>query len=337
MAEPRPPLLAAVNKPAAKAKPDVPRLRKELTDREKRIRAAKEDGSFDEIRSRFNEASMASGTMMDERGNIVPRDSGSPMPKGRGRGGVRRKDESREEFRARMDAGMPRGMGAAGTGVDVLNALKDRNLTPQEAAAKASIIRAEGGQINRDGSRSKRGVRPAPQSSTGRDYDPVAARERMMGDARAAVAAKKEQQAADDFLLRRQEEAARTPGTSRGFANKYGTGQATTLTPEQFAKRKPATVTEGGRNPAPNNKIKDRNMPQRTPITNDLREVINWMNAEQESSIAPAGKYKGKVGMPALDSRRRLQESDARMRAFNNQRKNQVTQMTKAFNQRGMA
>ena len=159
----------------------------------------------------------------------------------------------------------------------------------------------------------------------------------MMGDARAAVAAKKEQQAADDFLLRRQEEAARTPGTSRGFANKYGTGQATTLTPEQFAKRKPATVTEGGRNPAPNNKIKDRNMPQRTPITNDLREVINWMNAEQESSIAPAGKYKGKVGMPALDSRRRLQESDARMRAFNNQRKNQVTQMTKAFNQRGMA
>jgi hypothetical protein len=299
-------------KPAAKGKdkPDVPRLRKELTDREKRIRAAKEDGSFDEIRSRFNEASMASGTMMDERGNIVPRDSGSPMPKGRGRGGVRRKDESREEFRARMDAGMPRGMGAAGTGIDALNALKDRNLTPQEAAAKASIIRAEGGQINRDGSRSKSGVRPAPQSSTGRDYDPVAARERMMGDARAAVAAKKEQQVADDFLLRRQEEAARTPGTSRGFANKYGTGQATTLTPEQFAKRKAATT--------PLSRSQGTKM--------SLREEIGFLNKEQEAA-----------GMPAMDSRQRLQASDARMKAFNDQKKRQVTQMTKAFNQRGMA
>jgi hypothetical protein len=299
-------------KPAAKGKdkPDVPRLRKELTDREKRIREAKKDGSFEAIQSRFNEASMASGTMMDDRGNIVPRDSGSPMPKGRGRGGVRRKDESREEFRARMDAGMPRGMGAAGTGVDVLNALKDRNLTPQEAAAKASIIRAEGGQINRDGSRSKRGVRPAPQSSTGRDYDPVAARERMMGDARAAVAAKKEQQAADASLLRRQEEAARTPGTSRGFANKYGTGQATTLTPEQFAKRKPATT--------PLSRSQGTKM--------SLREEIGFLNKEQEAA-----------GMPVMDSRQRLQASDARMKAFNDQKKRQVTQMKKAFNQRGMA
>ena len=291
-----------------KAKPDVPRLRKELTDREKRIRAAKKDGSFDEIRSRFNEASMASGTMMDERGNIVPRDSGSPMPKGRGRGGVRRKDESREEFRARMDAGMPRGMGAAGTGIDAFNALQDRNLTPQEAAAKASIIRAEGGQINRDGSRSKRGVRPAPQSSTGRDYDPVAARERMMGDARAAVAAKKEQQAADDFLLRRQEEAARTPGTSRGFANKYGTGQATTLTPEQFAKRKPSTT--------PLSRSQGTKM--------SLREEIGFLNKDQEA-----------VGMPALDSRRRLQESDARLKAFNLKKKSQASNIPRASQKYG--
>jgi hypothetical protein len=219
---------SAANKPKpsgkGKDKPDVPNLRKELTDREKRIREAKKDGSFDEIRSRFNEASMASGTMMDERGNIVPRDSGSPMPKGRGRGGVRRKDESREEFRARMDAGMPRGMGAAGTGIDAFNALQDRNLTPQEAAAKASIIRAEGGQINRDGSRSKSGVRPAPQSSTGRDYDPVAARERMMGDARAAVAAKKEQQSADKKLDVMDAMKRRKPGFRDAFANQYGTG-----------------------------------------------------------------------------------------------------------------
>jgi hypothetical protein len=233
---------ASKPKSSGKDKPDVPNLRKELTDREKRIRAAKKDGSFDAIRQSFNEASMASGTMMDERGNIVPRDSGSPMPKNRTRGGVRGRDESREAFRARMDAGMPRGMGAAGTGVDVLNALQDRNLTPQEAAAKASIIRAEGGQINRDGTRSKSGVRPAPQSSTGRDYDPVAARERMMGDAGAAVAAKKEQQAADDFLTKKREEAIRTPGSVGGFATKDGWGERKTLTPEQFAKRKPATT-----------------------------------------------------------------------------------------------
>ena len=301
----------AANKPKpsgkGKDKPDVPRLRKELTDRQKRIRAAKEDGSFDEIRSRFNEASMASGTMMDERGNIVPRDSGSPMPKGRGRGGVRRKDESREEFRARMDAGMPRGMGAAGTGVDALNALKDRNLTPQEAAAKASIIRAEGGQINRDGTRSK-AVRAAPRSSTGRDYDPVAARDRMMGDARAAVAAKKEQQAADDFLLKKREEAARTPGTSRGFANKYGTGQATTLTPEQFAKRKPATT--------PLSRSQGTKM--------SLREEIGFLNKEQEAA-----------GMPALDSRRRLQESDARLKAFNLKKKSQASNIPRASQKYG--
>jgi hypothetical protein len=268
MAEPRPPLLAAANKPAAKAKPDVPRLRKELTDREKRIRAAKKDGSFDAIRQSFDEASMASGTMMDERGNIVPRDSGSPMPKGRGRGGVRRKDESREEFRARMDAGMPRGMGAAGTGVDALNALKDRNLTPQEAAAKASIIRAEGGQINRDGSRSK-AVRAAPRSSTGRDYDPVAARERMMGDARAAVAAKKEQQAADKKLDVMAGMKSRIPGTTRGFANQYGTGQATTLTPEQFANRKPATT--------PLSRSQGTSIP--------LRDEIDFMKKMQSRSI----------------------------------------------------
>ena len=284
----------AANKPAAKAKPDVPRLRKELTDREKRIREAKKDGSFDAIQSRFNEASMASGTMMDDRGNIVPRDSGSPMPKGRGRGGVRRKDESREEFRARMDAGMPRGMGAAGTGVDVLNALKDRNLTPQEAAAKASIIRAEGGQINRDGSRSKSGVRPAPQSSTGRDYDPVAARERMMGDARAAVAAKKEQQAADASLLRRQERAIRRPGYVGGFANKYGTGEIKTTTPEEFAKRKAATT--------PLSRSQGTKM--------SLREEIGFLNKDQ-----------GAVGMPGLDSESRLQDSDARLKSFNDKRK----------------
>jgi hypothetical protein len=269
MAEPRPPLLAAANKPAAKAKPDVPRLRKELTDREKRIRAAKKDGSFDAIRQSFNEASMASGTMMDERGNIVPRDSGSPMPKNRTRGGVRGRDESREAFRARMDAGMPRGMGAAGTGIDAFNALQDRNLTPQEAAAKASIIRAEGGQINRDGSRSKRGVRPAPQSSTGRDYDPVAARERMMGDARAAVAAKKEQQAADASLLRRQERAIRRPGYVGGFANKYGTGEIKTTTPEEFANRKPATT--------PLSKSQGTSIP--------LRDEIDFMKKMQSRSI----------------------------------------------------
>jgi hypothetical protein len=267
MAEPRPPLLAAANKPAAKAKPDVPRLRKELTDREKRIRAAKKDGSFDEIRSRFNEASMASGTMMDERGNIVPRDSGSPMPKNRTRGGVRGRDESREAFRARMDAGMPRGMGAAGTGIDAFNALQDRNLTPQEAAAKASIIRAEGGQINRDGSRSKRGVRPAPQSSTGRDYDPVAARERMMGDARAAVAAKKEQQSADKKLDVMDAMKRRKPGFRDAFANQYGTGSVEMV--KKGTPMPPATT--------PLSKSQGTSIP--------LRDEIDFMKKMQSRSI----------------------------------------------------
>jgi hypothetical protein len=302
----------SAKKPSGKGKdkPDVASLRKELMDRKKRIQAAKEDGTFDDIRSRFNEQGMKSGVMMNEFGEIFDRSTETmPMPKNRTRGGVRKKGEPEEVFRARMDAGIPRGTAGKG-GLSSGYALQDRNLTAEEAGMKGAIIEGEGGQLNRDGSRSKRGVRPAPQSSTGRDYDPVAARERMMGDARAAVAAKKEQQAADDFLLRRQEEAARTPGTSRGFANKYGTGQATTLTPEQFAKRKPATT--------PLSRSQGTKM--------SLREEIGFLNKEQEAA-----------GMPALDSRRRLQESDARMRAFNNQRKNQVTQMTKAFNQRGMA
>jgi hypothetical protein len=275
----------SAKKPSGKGKdkPDVASLRKELMDRKKRIQAAKEDGTFDDIRSRFNEQGMKSGVMMNEFGEIFDRSTETmPMPKNRTTGGVRKKGETEEEFRGRMDAGIPRGTAGKG-GLSSGYALQDRNLTAEEAGMKGAIIEGEGGQLNRDGSRSKRGIRPAPQSSTGRDYDPVAARERMMGDARAAVAAKKEQQAADDFLLKKREEAARTPGTSRGFANKYGTGQATTLTPEQFAKRKPATVTEGGRNPAPNNKIKDRNMPQRTPITNDLREVLGFMDKEQQA------------------------------------------------------
>jgi hypothetical protein len=57
-----------------------------------------------------------------------------------------------------------------------------------------------------------------------------------------------------------------------------------------------------------------------------LREEIGFLNKEQEAA-----------GMPVMDSRQRLQASDARMKAFNDQKKRQVTQMTKAFNQRGMA
>ena len=88
-----------------KDKPDVASLRKELMDRKKRIQAAKEDGTFDELRSRFNEANMASGTMMNEFGEIFDRSSETmPMPKNRTRGGVRKKGEPEEVFRARMDA-----------------------------------------------------------------------------------------------------------------------------------------------------------------------------------------------------------------------------------------
>jgi hypothetical protein len=91
----------------------------------------------------------------------------------------------------------------------------------------------------------------------------------MMGDARAAVAAKKEQQSADKKLDVMAGMKSRIPGTTRGFANQYGTGQATTLTPEQFANRKPATT--------PLSRSQGTSIP--------LRDEIDFMKKMQSRSI----------------------------------------------------
>jgi hypothetical protein len=248
-----------------KDKPDVANLRKELMDRKKRIQAAKEDGTFDDIRSRFNEQGMKSGVMMNEFGEIFDRSTETmPMPKNRTRGGVRRRGEPEEVFRARMDAGIPRGTAGKG-GLSSGYALQDRNLTAEEAGMKGAIIEGEGGQLNRDGSRSKRGVRPAPQSSTGRDYDPVAARERMMGDARAAVAAKKEQQSADKKLDVMDAMKRRKPGFRDAFANQYGTGSVEMV--KKGTPMPPATT--------PLSKSQGTSIP--------LRDEIDFMNTMQNS------------------------------------------------------
>jgi hypothetical protein len=153
---------------------------------------------------------------------------------------------------------------------------------------------------------SKAGVRPAPRSSTGRDYDPVAERKNMLADAAAAVAERKNLQASDLALLQKQEAAARTPGTMRGFANKYGSGQAKTNTLKEFIDRKPATITEGRHN----------------PITNSMREVLGWMNKDQQAE-----------GMPALDTAQRLKERDAMLKAFDLNQKNYLKSAGEPFRQ----
>lgn len=234
-----------------------------------------------------------------------------PMPQGRGRGGVRGRYESPLEFEARMNReGGPSRVRDKG-GLDAMYLMNDRGRTAEEAGTQAEIIRSRGGAVDKTGTKMlKAGVRPAPQSSTGKNYDPVAERKNMLADAGAAVAERKNLQASDLALLQKQEAAARTPGTMRGFANKYGSGQAKTLTPEEFAKRKTATITEGRHN----------------PVTNSMREVLGWMNKDQQAE-----------GMPALDTAQRLKESDAMRKAFDLTKKNQVSNFGKAFAQRGMA
>jgi len=234
-----------------------------------------------------------------------------PMPQGRGRGGVRGRYESPLDFEARMNReGGPSRVRDKG-GLDAMYLMNNRGRTAEEAGTQAEIIRSRGGAVDKTGTKMlKAGVRPAPKSSTGRDYDPVAERKNMLADAGAAVAERKNLQASDLALLQKQEAAARTPGTMRGFANKYGSGQAKTLTPEEFAKRKEATITEG----------------RNRPVTNSMREVLGWMNKDQQAE-----------GMPALDTAQRLKESDAMRKAFDLNQKNQVSNIGKAFAQRGMA
>jgi hypothetical protein len=233
-----------------------------------------------------------------------------PMPQGRGRGGVRGRYESPLDFEARMNReGGPSRVRDKG-GLDAMYLMNNRGRTAEEAGTQAEIIRSQGGRVNADGTMSKAGVRPAPRSSTGRDYDPVAERKNMLADAGAAVAERKNLQASDLALLQKQEAAARTPGTMRGFANKYGSGQAKTNTLQEFIDRKPATITEGRHN----------------PVTNSMREVLGWMNKDQQAE-----------GMPALDTAQRLKERDAMLKAFDLNQKSQVSNIGKAFAQRGMA
>jgi hypothetical protein len=231
-----------------------------------------------------------------------------PLPKGRGRGFMRGKDESDLEYAYRKAQGIPGGGKPAG--LSEFFAMQDRNLTPEEARIKASIIESEGGQIGAGGTVSKRGIRSAPQSSTGRAYDPVAERKALLETTRSAVAERKGAQAADAALTRKQEESARTPGTIRGKANQYGWGQAKTLTPEEFAKRKPAMVTEGRHN----------------PVTNKLTEVLGWMDKDQQAA-----------GMPASGYKQRLRDVKDARKQFMDKQKLQTQNIGNAFNLRGMS
>lgn len=194
-----------------------------------------------------------------------------PMPQGRGRAFTQGKYEPDADFKARVNReGGPSRVRDKG-GLDAMYLMNNRGRTAEEAGTQAEIVRSQGGRINADGTMSKAGVRPAPRSSTGRDYDPVAERKNMLADAGAAVAERKNLQASDIALLQKQEAAARTPGTMRGFANKYGSGQAKTLTPEEFANRPAATATLG----------------RNAPFTLPLQEEIDILKKEQKGRGMP--------------------------------------------------
>lgn len=244
-----------------------------------------------------------------------PKNEPRALPKNRAVGGVRRKDERREDFEARMNRGVPRGArSGGGAGLDE-QLFIDEGMAPDEARLKAKILRSEGGEAYRDpedGKIKTRGVGQRREVDLdGRAaYDPIRERQELMQRGREAVAARKEAQAADDFLMKKAEASARTPGTVRGFANKYGTGSAKTLTPEEFAKRKPAMVTEGRNN----------------PVTNKLTEVLGFMDKDQQAA-----------GMPASGFEDRLRGVEDARKRFSDRQKLQTQNIGKAFASRGMA
>jgi len=228
------------------------------------------DVTVDQLRALLLQGQQSSNSAMaDALAAPMPTDNSVPMPQGNARGGVRGKYESPMEFEARMNRERgPRGSFSGG-GLDAFNAMQDRGLTVDEAGRKAGIIRSQGGRINADGTMSKAGARPAPQSSTGKSYDPVAERKNMLADAGAAVAERKNLQAADTALLKQQEKEAMTLGNVRGFANKYGSGQAKTVLRD--APRAPATVTLG----------------RNAPFTLPLQEEIDILKKEQKGRGMP--------------------------------------------------
>jgi hypothetical protein len=211
------------------------------------------------------------------------RNEARAMPSSRAVGGVRGKDERDEEFDARMNRAVPRGARSGKSGGLEEQMFLQEGYTPEAARLKANILRSEGGEAFRaeDGSIQTRGAgqRKEVTSSTGRAYDPIRERKELMQRGREAVAARKEAQAADDFLVKKREEAIRKPGSVGGFATKDGWGERKTLTPEEFAKRKPAMVTEGRNN----------------PVTNKMTEVLGWMDKDQQAAGMPASGFEQRL------------------------------------------
>lgn len=216
------------------------------------------------------------------------------MPKSNAVGLMQGKDEPDADFALRKSKALPRGArSGAGGGLDEQLFLQEGD-TPRDARRRAAILRAEGGEAYRDpkdGKIKTRGVGQRREVNLdGRAaYDPIRERKELMQRGREAVAARKEAQAADDFLVKKREEAIRKPGYVGGFANKYGTGEIKTTTPEEFAKRKPAMVTEG------------RNV----PVTNKMAEVMGWMDDDQQDAGMPASGFEQRL-RGVEDARKRL-------------------------------
>jgi hypothetical protein len=180
--------------------------------------------------------------------------------------------------------------GATGTGgLSSFYYLQDRGNSAGEAQSKAAVLEGEGGMMAPDEKGNitiqKKGYRAAPQSSTGRNYDPVAERKSMMANAAAAVAERKNLQASDQQLAEMQEAKVRTPGRISGFASEYGTGSAKELTAQEMLDRKPAMTP----------------LSRKTGEMMPLRDEISILNKEQEAA-----------GMPALGSEGRLDDIDKR-------------------------
>jgi hypothetical protein len=177
----------------------------------------------------------------------------APLPEKRGVGFYRKKGDSfgRNQgetdaaFEARMaETGLPRGARTPKAGLSNFFYLQDRGNTPEEAQLKATLLESKGGTLAPDEfgniTVQKKGYRAAPQSSTGRNYDPVAERKNMMANAAAAVAERKNLQASDQKLAEMQEAKMRTPGRMSGLAGPSGFGQAKELTAQELLDRKPA-------------------------------------------------------------------------------------------------
>jgi hypothetical protein len=193
------------------------------------------------------------------------------MPKSNAVGLIQGKDEPDADFALRKSKALPRGArSGAGGGLDEQLFLQEGD-TPRDARRRAAILRAEGGEAYRDPADGKIKTRGVGQrrevNLDGRTaYDPIRERQELMQRGREAVAAKQEAQRADKKLDVIQGMKSRIPGTVTGFANEKGWGERKMLTPEQFANRPAATVTEG------------RNF----PVTNKMTDVIDWMKKDQK-------------------------------------------------------